>query len=934
MTVENAQRVRTVAQQIIAASSPDVQAEINALQKKGKRPGWVQEAGRAFEVRYGGLRAAGAPGLPTEEGVAGPPPVGADETIVFAVGTPVFLVKNNTIDINSARAEANAWRQILTANTTVLNRAMASIGRVDVSNFDNAFVGTAWVIEDGLVVTNRHVANLFAEASGVGFKFKLGFDARTPIGVKVDFLEELGNDASDEVNRAHRLGGAGLGPDVAFLKLEQRSSPVGRQMLDLADGIPPVRLPVAVVGYPASDARFSDQELARKIFGNIFEKKRVAVGNLLGVGDSLVTHSCSTLGGNSGSPVIDIGTGKVVALHYRGIEFVENDAVPVALIRRCLTRARGLLEAPERIDMIDQGDGGGKSGRGSVTFTVPLRITVELDGPGLQSTVTATSTAGPSPSPAGPQSAAAAATRPAASGTSDRERTLAAVRSARTLLANREDVVAIKPGYRFENGEITDERAVVIAVRRKVEPGALESRGVVPLPAYIDGVRTDVTIASTADLLGIDTGDEATTPSWHTSYVPRPDLPLTRRKAKMKFVIHSGPDASWPQLGPFLADTKKSLVVAMYDFGATNVVDGVLDAVKAKAETIALVLQMGGKVHEGDLTDFEAVAKIRDEKGDKFDFAPASVGKNGIFNSAYHIKVAVRDHGSMWLSSGNWQSSNQPNVDPLNEPGDATSALRDFNREWHVILEDPDLSKLYEAHILRDLAEAKAAPEAPVSEETLVLVPADMQQETLEAVQKPRYFKPLIGNREIDVQPILTPDNYIDIVLPFIQSATRRIYFQNQSFGTKSVGDRYRQLLEALRAQQQAGLDVRIIFRSFGSEARDTISNAKDFGFDASKIRKQKNCHTKGIVIDSEAVLVGSHNWTTAGTGFNRDASLIFFDRDIAKFYEDLFLFDWGRIGPARIDKSLPAPIIVTPGNETTPPPGFIAVPLSTLLAR
>ncbi len=628
-----------------------------------------------------------------------------------------------------------------------------------------------------------------------------------------------------------------------------------------------------------------------------------------------------------------------MGLHYRGIEFIENDAVPVAQLRRCLTRARGLLETNQRTVMNDPNkDGTGSLGGGAgvpgvgggVTFTVPLRITVEIGGTQRQPVVLAASAAAPVAAAAGAAVVSAAA--PVASPT--QEQVQAAVRTARAQLANREDVVAVKPGYRFENGEITDQRAIVIAVRRKVEKGALESRGVVPLPDYIDGVRTDVTVASTADLLGLDAMTEAFTPSWHTNYVNRPDLPLKRRKTKARFIVHSSPDAGWPQLGDFFAKTKKSLVIAMYDVGAVNVVEGLLDAVKGKTETVSMVLQMGGKVHKEDFSDSEVVDKLRRAKKSKFDFAPASVGKTGIFDSAYHIKVAVRDHAAMWLSSGNWQISNQPNVAPLTKAEDA-SALRLYNREWHAILEDAGLSKLFEAHILRDLADARAVPEAPPLAEPLVLVPADMEVEALEAAAKPRYFEPLIDKREIDVQPILTPDNYIDVVVDFIKTARRTICFQNQSFGTKTIGGRYRELLDALLVKQKEGVDLRIIFRSFGgADDRDVISNAKDFGFETKRIRKQKNCHTKGIVIDGEAVLMGSHNWTTAGTNFNRDASLIFYDRDIAKFFETLFDYDWERIGPAKIDESVPPPILVMPGNEASPPPGYIAVPLSTLRER
>ncbi len=941
MTVEDSQRVRQVAEQVAAASPPDVQADINALMRSAQKPGWLDEAGRAMNVRYGGMRALMNRDQPVEEGVdIGPPPVGDLETIVFAVGTPVFLVRNNAIDIDSAREEARAWRRILTDNAANLNRTMVSIGRVDVTNADRDYAGTAWVIDDGLVVTNRHVANLFAEASGTGFKFKIGFDARREIGVNIDFLEEYGNPASDEVKIERIVWVAPeSGPDVAFLKLQQASSPVGRIKLDLASEAPVRNLPVAAIGYPASDSRFSDQRLAEKIFGGVFTKKRLAVGNLLAADENRVTHSCSTLGGNSGSPLLDIGTGRVMGLHYSGTEFIENDAVPAAVLRRCLQRARGLL-APLNGEIImstneGSGSGAGGGGGGKVTFTVPLKITVELDSAALQSPLAG----GSAGSPSGPSVTVSAAgpggnaPPPSPIAMPTREQVLAAVRTARSLLANRDDVVAIKPGYRFEKGEITDQRAVVIAVNRKLELGALEARGRTKLPDYIDGVRTDITVASAEDLFGLGI-EEAGQPSWHTNYQPRPDLPLTRRPVNGKFVIHTGPDASWPQLGPFLSKTRRSLVVAMYDFGATNVANGVLNAVKGQAETIAMVLQMGGKVHEGDLTDAEAVAQIRDAKGSKFDFAPASVGRNGIFDSAYHIKVAVRDHSAMWLSSGNWQSSNQPNVAPLTNKDDAASALRLYNREWHAILEDAGLSKLFEDHILRDLEEAKTVTEAGLVAEQLVFLPANLAVDTLEAPQKPRYFEPLTGERTIDVQPILTPDNYIDTVLPFIQSARSRIYFQNQSFNTKTVGDGYRRLLDALLEKQTSGLDVRIIFRSFGSEDRDVISNAKDYGFDTNKIRKQKNCHTKGIIIDSEAVLMGSHNWTTAGTGFNRDASLIFYDAEIAKFYEEIFLYDWNRIGPARIDENLPPPVLAPAGGETAPPSGYIAVPLSMALGR
>jgi endonuclease G len=109
--------------------------------------------------------------------------------------------------------------------------------------------------------------------------------------------------------------------------------------LILADGlksVPPLRLSAAspgdlrereivVVGYPALDPR-NRVDLQNRIFGGVFNIKRLQPGKLRDLAEirsfdhavSAVTHDSSTLGGNSGSAVIDVETGALVALHFAG----------------------------------------------------------------------------------------------------------------------------------------------------------------------------------------------------------------------------------------------------------------------------------------------------------------------------------------------------------------------------------------------------------------------------------------------------------------------------------------------------------------------------------------------------------------------------------------------------------------------------------------
>jgi hypothetical protein len=87
---------------------------------------------------------------------------------------------------------------------------------------------------------------------------------------------------------------------------------------------------VAVIGYPAFDSRNGRTEQI-DIFKNIFNVKRLQPGKSTGLKQTpqILGHDCSTLGGNSGSCVIDLETGNVVGLHFGGQYLKGNVSVPL-----------------------------------------------------------------------------------------------------------------------------------------------------------------------------------------------------------------------------------------------------------------------------------------------------------------------------------------------------------------------------------------------------------------------------------------------------------------------------------------------------------------------------------------------------------------------------------------------------------------------------
>jgi hypothetical protein len=88
-----------------------------------------------------------------------------------------------------------------------------------------------------------------------------------------------------------------------------------------------------------------------------------------------------------------------------------------------------------------------------------------------------------------------------------------------------------------------------------------------------------------------------------------------------------------------------------------------------------------------DIPESSVVRGLKRVASDRFGNAFAHIGAGKTFASAYHIKVAVRDDRAFWLSSGTWQSSNQPDIDFFDENADR-QLITLFNREPHDVCEN------------------------------------------------------------------------------------------------------------------------------------------------------------------------------------------------------------------------------------------------------
>jgi endonuclease G len=137
--------------------------------------------------------------------------------------------------------------------------------------------------------------------------------------------------------------------DMALLRVDGFGSSIKPLTLSLAAPEDLIDREVAVVGYPVRGRDFSERaiEAERRYFGEGERNvgvKRLAPGDIharLPIESfkhmvSAMTHDSSTLPGNSGAAVMDVKTGAIVGLHFGGISFKANYAVPTFELARDL----------------------------------------------------------------------------------------------------------------------------------------------------------------------------------------------------------------------------------------------------------------------------------------------------------------------------------------------------------------------------------------------------------------------------------------------------------------------------------------------------------------------------------------------------------------------------------------------------------------------
>jgi len=414
------------------------------------------------------------------------------------------------------------------------------------------------------------------------------------------------------------------------------------------------------------------------------------------------------------------------------------------------------------------------------------------------------------------------------------------------------------------------------------------------------------------------------------------------------------PDSSYEVLMEMLSTAKRTLFLNIYQFHNPYLLDRIVNLSKDGVDV--KVLLEGGPV--GGVTDYQKYVSMKlNESGAhvRYMISNKAEGLGARYNYD-HAKYLVIDNKTLILQSENFVTTGVP----------VNSSYG--NRGWGVVVEDVALARYFSDVFFHDfnpnMRDTKRYEE---NHSSYGKPPEDLDMSY--HVRKGNYmsrFSSVTVDTNVTITPVLSPDTSSspeNSIISMMEDARSYIKIEQLDCdiawktGAKSFnwsdpenyylefpdGEHYYNLyLKAAVDAARRGVNVNILLDSAfvwdwakREDNSDTvyyinkIAELEKLDMEASLVSLRgasgraslEKVHNKGVIVDGEKVLVSSINWGATSVLKNREAGLIISNREIARYYEQIFDFDWNLSVFNYI-----SPYVIYSGNRTLAPGGSTQV--------
>jgi len=370
------------------------------------------------------------------------------------------------------------------------------------------------------------------------------------------------------------------------------------------------------------------------------------------------------------------------------------------------------------------------------------------------------------------------------------------------------------------------------------------------------------------------------------------DFPYVKMSFGGEITTFVSPDCSFKTIVDELKSANESIHLNIYEFTDPFLCD---ELISALLRNVSLSILLEGSPI-GGITDEEKYILNRiSNYGGEIRFIVNNqendVYARYIFN---HGKYLVIDNKTVIVESCNWAKTGVPKNPTFG------------NREWGIIIKGKSVANYFLDVFLDDFNKNRC--DIYSFKEMNLSVSPDyfLDESTSWGFYKPQFeSESFPGN--FTIIPVLSPDNSNVAICNMIDKSSESIYIE-QLYIYKDWKDGISPFVEKLVNKAKRGVDVKVIlnYNPNYEETNEKINITKNFleenGIDVKFVYTNwsifSNVHNKGLIVDNKSVLISSINWNENSVTRNREAGIIINDREVAKYYRDVFFYDWNLTSP------------------------------------
>jgi len=376
---------------------------------------------------------------------------------------------------------------------------------------------------------------------------------------------------------------------------------------------------------------------------------------------------------------------------------------------------------------------------------------------------------------------------------------------------------------------------------------------------------------------------------------PYQPLAVPEFRIKDQFIVYTSPDSTYAVTRDRLRTARQSILIGIYDFTAGYIRDELLAALQ-RGVKISLMLDLDNLAGENELFKALTTAGVQGVP------APSCASPNAQYFPSSHEKVIVIDDEWTLVQSGNYTEASIPKNDV---DGGDPQHFKKGNRDTGVAVHSVELAAFFTKVLRADMkleldGEGVAGFALGVAPAPEALLKAPVPPNIPPLRFPSQTYKP---SKALRVVPVLSPDNYMQVVPAFLKSAKKSILIEQQYI--RGDQPQVQKLLAAIGEawKRNPQLDVRVVLaipiggdlekekQSLGTLAMSGLKLGTNIRYLNKKFFT--HCHDKLIIVDRKSALVSSQNWSDSAVAENREAGLILYSTPLAKYFTNIFQLDW-----------------------------------------